>query len=726
MGASKKKSKGSKGGRKGTAGPGRRTTTTGPYNDFRGGHFGGPAMGSGTQHNTYVQQYAPVPTALASLRPLPPEFTGRDDDLAFLLGVLDPAQDAGSPAVAVVAGLPGVGKTTLVHAVGHAAQERDWFTGVLVVGLRGYDPVPAQPEDVLDALLRSLGVPAEHIPPTAPEREALYRSQLDARTRAGERLLVIADNAFSTEQVRPLLPPGRHGLLVTSRRSLPGLGRMRTLNLLQPEEAVALLEAALRNADPEDTRVHDDPQAAERVALACGCLPLALQITAALLAADPGQPLAERADRLADTEERLEGLDDGERSLRATFDQSLDRLPPQQADLFRMLSLNAGPDISTAAAAALYGQSQQATEKLLGQLAIAHLVQRGAVRGRWQLHDLLRDYAAARVAEHMANSRPARRRYERARAELNDYYVRTADAADSHLPPVGTGARSPLFEDWAQALEWLDAERANLIATAESEGATYTTLCLAFALGSYLAWRKRLKDLMTVASLAVDACRVTGDIRNEARAWNNLGSALTDGGRHEEAIPAHETARRLHQEQGDTVGEAMAWSNLGLALAEARRYEEAITAHETARGLLQQRGNDLQGPAWNNLGLVLREVGRYEEAITAYETARGLFQQQGDLHREAITWNNLGSTLRSVGRLDEALAAGERAVAMLEEMKDRYRTGEALEELATTSAESGAPAPRIRDLWLRAAASYDEANALEEAANARAKAAEAI
>ena len=50
---------------------------------------------------------------------------------------------------------------------------------------------------------------------------------------------------------------------------------------------MALLDRAVRAARPGDDRIGGDPAAAERLAGACGGLPLALQITAALLAADP-------------------------------------------------------------------------------------------------------------------------------------------------------------------------------------------------------------------------------------------------------------------------------------------------------------------------------------------------------------------------------------------------------------------------------------------------------
>ena len=77
------------------------------------------------------------------------------------------------------------------------------------------------PAQALDALLRALGVPAEHIPPGVEERAGLYRSVL---AQISEPVLVIADNASSEAQVRPLLPgAGPHKVLVTSRHTLAGL-----------------------------------------------------------------------------------------------------------------------------------------------------------------------------------------------------------------------------------------------------------------------------------------------------------------------------------------------------------------------------------------------------------------------------------------------------------------------------------------------------------------------
>ena len=76
--------------------------------------------------------------------------------------------------------------------------------------------------------------------------------------------------------------------------------------VLDDEAGVALLDEALRAARTGDDRIHADRQGAARLAGICGGLPLALQITAALLKADPSRTVSEMADELADEMQRLE------------------------------------------------------------------------------------------------------------------------------------------------------------------------------------------------------------------------------------------------------------------------------------------------------------------------------------------------------------------------------------------------------------------------------------
>ncbi|MFD3590204.1 tetratricopeptide repeat protein [Streptomyces sp. NPDC058683] len=691
----------------------------GDHSDFRGGVFLREVVGV----QVVIQQGAAAPEALASLPPRPGGFTGREEETAELLRALD---DSAAVLVTAVSGLGGIGKTALAVETAHLACGKGWFPGgVLFLDLHGYDEQPVSADQALQSLLRALGVEPEHIPATADDRAVLYRSVLAQRGA----VLVLADNASSPDQVRPLLPgEGRHRVLVTSRDRLPQLGaRLVPLDQLTPEEARRVLDLALRIADPEDSRVADDAEAAGQLADLCGHLPLALQIAAALLAEDPGMPVAELVGELAVSRDRLVHLDDGERSVRAAFELSYRRLPPEQARLLRLLALAPGAEVSDEIAATLMGAGAPPLRDLRA-LARAHLVERGHGRGWWRLHDLVRVFGVGMVA----GCESLREESEAARERLLRFYCQVAEEADQRLRWLPGREMPERFSDRGQALAWLDGERTGLVATvlwAWEERLAGLAAGLAERLAEYLSWRRYIDDWITVCRAARDAAHRAGDRPHEAAAWTNLGNALGEAGRAEDSVDAHSRARDLYQAATDHRREAMAWNNLGLALREAGRADEAVDAHIRARALFQTPGDrhtagdpHREAMAWNNLGLALREAGRAEEAVDAHIRARALFQTAGDRHREATAWNNLGIALGQAGRAEEAIQAFSTALDAYLEFEDWFRGGQTLQNLAFTHERAHRPS-EARALYLQAADAYTRANSLIEATRSRTQAA---
>ena len=241
-------------------------------NTVTGGTYYGPVLQGRDIRNVTITtaQVAAAPVALAQLPAPVAGFTGREAELAKVAALLDPAAGGGAVVVSAVAGLAGVGKTALAIQAAHQARAAGWFGGgVLFVDLHGYDDQAVQPGQALDALLRALGIPGEHIPPGIEERAGLYRSVLAAITGP---VLVIADNASAEAQVRLLLPgAGPHRVLVTSRHTLAGLGaRLLDVTVLGQEAAAALLDQVLRAARAGEDRITGDPGAARELTEMCG------------------------------------------------------------------------------------------------------------------------------------------------------------------------------------------------------------------------------------------------------------------------------------------------------------------------------------------------------------------------------------------------------------------------------------------------------------------------
>ncbi|UFR02196.1 tetratricopeptide repeat protein [Streptomyces sp. Go40/10] len=638
--------------------------------------------------------------------------------MARLRAALDPSAADAEEAVLVtaVSGLGGIGKTALAVQAAYAAREAGWFPGgVLFVDLHGYDDAPVTADQALQSLLRALGVEPEHIPVTADERAGLYRSVLAER----EAVLILADNASSPDQVRPLLPGGgrRHRVLVTSRDRLPQLGaRLVPLDQLTPDAAHELLDRALRIANPHDCRVGEEPEAAARLAELCGYLPLALQIAVALLAEDPVRSVAELAEELSTSYDRLAALDDGDRSVRAAFDLSYRRLPANQARLLSLLALAPGPEVTEEVAAVLVG-AEEAPLRDLRALARAHLVERGTGPGCWRMHDLVRAFGAGTAAGQVEE--------DAAKERVLNFYCQWAAAADARLRWLPGRTEPEGFRDRGQALAWLDRERAGLVtavAWAEEERFAGAAVRLAAYLGEFLSWRRQFDDMIAVMNAAGRAAQRGGDRLNEAGTWNNLGNALLEAGRTGEAIEAHTRARDLYQAAGEGHREAIAWNNLGNALRQAGREEEAIEAHTRARDLYQvTRDRHREAMAWNNLGLALWRTGREKEAIEAHTRARDLYQVTGDRHREGTAWINLGAALAETGRAEEAMGAYNKSLEIFREYEDSYSEGLAFENMGFVHEDAHCPA-EARNAYLQAADAFTQANAPARVALALARA----
>jgi tetratricopeptide (TPR) repeat protein len=682
----------------------------GDHVDFRGGNFYGPVTGVAR---------APAPTALDSLPAKAAGFTGRDAELARLLDALDPAAP-GDPQQAVlvtaVSGLGGIGKTALAVEAAHAARERGWFPGgVLFVDLHGHDDAPATAKQALRSLLCALGVEVEDMPATEGEQAALYRSMLARRGREHGAVLVLADNASTPQQVRPLLPgEARHRVLVTSRHRLPQLGaRLVPLDQLTPEAAYDLLDLALRIAHQDDDRAGRESRAVGRLAELCGHLPLALQIVAALLVEDREKPVTELVEDLTASHDLLAHLDDGERSVRAAFDLSYRRLPAEQAWLLRLLALMPGTESGLDVIAALFDGGYGQARALLVELERAHLVEQGQLRGRWRMHDLVRLHAAGKATADERGS---------VRTRVLAHYLERAEAADARLRGRAGQPFPQLFRDREEAVAWFDRECQNLVAATQwavDRKVAFEAACLAAVIAEYLEWRRRFEEGVIVHRAAQAAAGRAGDRQGEAAALNRMGIALRGTGRLREAWKAHQRAGDLYHALGNRIGTAMAASNLGTVLSGVGHVDEAVEAFQTALRLFRSMGDrHSEAGAWNNLGLILRKAVRVDEALAALRRALDLYRETGDRPREGRTWHNYGVALNARGRVTEAVTACLNSLEICEELQDWHGAGQTLCALALVHDTAGDPA-RARDHWLRAADAYERAGADREAAQAR-------
>lgn len=690
--------------------------------------------------NIYASLPETVPTALNGLPSENQAFVGRAADLDALTEILDPA-NSDSNKIAIIVGLAGVGKTELAKQAARAASRRGWFSGgVLFIDLFGYDPSRrVEALEALDSLLRSVGIPPHQIPNSLQDRSRLLASVFSSYADQGNEILLILDNAYSSAQVSPLIPSSAR-VLVTSRHTLADLGgRLIELSILDTEASIELIEKQLIVLHgPTEDRVAHDMESAIRVAELCAGLPLALHIVAALLGLNRRRPLQAMASDLEDAANRLDELTyrygDDERAVRAAFNLSYRHLNALQARVFRLLTVNPGPDFSVEITEVLAGISSSRARKVLNALSQAHLIEQGLVDGRWRFHDLVRLYAEEQGER---NPAPSIDKREQALESLLHYFHSVTSLAIRHLDPIAVDRTSQRFPRLESALAWLDLEYPNLKAALENveETRSHDEFVNEFShlLWNYLDWRRYLADWTKIANYGIQAARRLNDLNGEARSANCLGIALGELRCFEEALDAYETAREIYIQTGDSDGLAMVLSNLAPVMRDTGNPDEAIRIAQEAVAIYRSL-DDIhgEGRALTNLSLILRQADRFKEAVTTSEAALSIFRQTNDLRGEGLALGGLALALLSANECHHAVRAGKAALAVYEHLDDRHGMATVLDSLGLAQAstrdyESGANSSRqaaaifesVEDFLAQAKAMQNVGLILHEAGNSK-------
>ncbi|WP_245563539.1 AfsR/SARP family transcriptional regulator [Longispora albida] len=640
----------------------------------------------------------PAPSGPMQLPGDIPGFTGRAEQLDLLDSLLPDHGVPGASAAVItaIAGVGGVGKTAL--AVHWARQVAARFPdGQLYVNLHGYGAsMPLRPAEAIGRLLRSLGLAPREIPVELAEATAVYQKTLAAR-----RVLVILDNACEPGQVRPLLPPAGGSLaLITSRDRLAGLvardgARRITLEAMSEAEALALLAVIIGAG-----RVQAEPAAAAELAGLCGYLPLALRILGEILADRPELTLAEQAAGLRAG--RLAGLEVGgdvEASVRAVFGQSCQRLAPEDARLFRLLGLLPGPDCTAESAAALAGTEPHLAERSLGRLAAAHLVTEYQP-GRYQLHDLLQEYAVERVA---AEETEAGR--EAAVSRLLDWYLVTAHQADCLInvlkvprpdPPAAYQPPAlPFAPDKPGALDFLDGERFNLLPVVElaarqpvTADGTSRAAEIAVRLKELFVGRGYHAGSVDLYEIAVAEASRLGLAALEVDLRVHLAMARGLTGRRDLVWDELDRALAIDGARG-TLSEAAAHFTRGQFLLESHRFAEAVGPFERAIEIRKASGNEALAVAQSSLGLAHLATGDLEQASAHLEDAMRTYEQEGNGPGSAYALEILAIIAQRREDIPAARGYLERALVMARESGQTRREGSVLHTLGEISRQEG-------------------------------------
>lgn len=597
-----------------------------------------------------------------------------------------------SPSVAVLTGPSGSGKTALALGWLHDNVAR-FPDGQLHADLGAFGPSdPVAPSEVLSGFLRALGVAPEDIPLGLAEKSSLYRTM-----SAGRKLVVLADDAESAAQVRPLLPASsQSALIVTSRWRLGGLAldgaRFVEVGALNESTAIQLLTAVLGK-----DKVDREPASVQQLVQLCGGLPIALRVAAARLSVRPRSSISRIVNTLTDQRSRLSSLAvPGEISVQANLDLSYRELSTLAARLYRLLGLHPGPDFELGVVAAAGDLSDDEADDLVSELVDVNLVNEIAA-DRFAFHDLLRLHAEQLAARHdvQTDRSSALRR-------MVSWYLDRAIMADLVVMPLRARVnarfdelrhRPPAFSDATSALNAVERELPNVLAAQRSavEHEWWDLVWqLCEALWATLLYRKHFEYWVQTHELGIAAARRCGHVVAEARLSVQLGTAHLNLHRFDIAHDLFATALELSRTAQDPRTEATAREHLGLAALGTGSHEDAMTHFTRALAITEQLGRR-RGSALHlrRLGETLCAVDRHAEAVSYLRQAADVATEIGDTVLRARALTRLGAAFIA---LDQATAASDALTEADHILADsgspQYRA-ENIEALANLSLRTG-------------------------------------
>ncbi len=646
------------------------------------------------------QPEAVLPVATTLPHNLPQQttpFIGREEELRALDALL---ADPKTRLISIV-GSGGMGKTRLALAAAEAqlTNAAAFPHGVFFVHL-----VHIQTADqMIPAIVRALKLPLDSDRQDSrsdqlPGEPLTSREQLLDYLRHKQMLLIldnfehVLEGAVLVSEILQMAPQVQ--IMVTSRERLQLLEEqiypIQGLNFSdweQPEAALhcpaaRLFSQAAHRVRPNFTITADDLPALARICRAVDGMPLGLELAASWV---DMLSLPDIADEIQNSlgllETEMRNVPARHRSIRAVFDYSWQQLNANEQTVFAQLAVFRGGFTRTAAQ-----KITNASIRTLSNLVNKSFLQFNRQRDRYELHELVRQYAAEKLAENETRETAVRTQHSHYYCKLvqhrkNQLKAGQPQAALAHIEADQDNARAAW--DWAVEqgdVAGIDLAISGLCRFYDMRDRLYDGLAICEAASQRLRQLPESPTLQRVLAKTLTwytrFLRYLGQIETIKNTFQEINTLLD----------------RAEQSQEDVRAEkAFAFSTMGKFYAfEEENRQCAWEQLEQSLVLVRQLGDRYgEFSAQNALGNIARRMGNYHEARHRFEKNLHAARSQQNQMETVRALVQLGWVARDLVDYEEARRLFEECLALSQTENNVWGASRALEALAYLSILQG-------------------------------------
>ncbi|MEW5956556.1 MAG: tetratricopeptide repeat protein [Chloroflexota bacterium] len=468
-------------------------------------------------------------------------------------------------------------------------------------------------------------------------------------------------------------------------------------------------------------------------------MPLGIELAAASVAtmtlAQIAAQIEQNLDVLATT---MRDVPERHRSVRAVFEYSWHLLTEAEQRVFQKLTVFRGGFTPQAAR-----QVAQASPEILATLLDKSLLRQN-VSKRYEIHELLRQFAAKKLDNHPLEKETA---LERCCAYYIDFLHQRAEPLKTNYQPEILAEVGLEIENiraawqWAVAQAKLEAiepcmeslyqfywarnwfhEAKQVFAQAEKlalAAGQHDSLLLAkiwTRQAEFEGWLAHYDEARIRLQNSIRVCRTLQEQDELALALQLLGRVHYWQGEHGPAKELFEESLALYRQTGDKAGMALTLNNLANTIGDlSADYDRAQPLYQESLALARQIGDRFGiARALINQGAVAQELGNYAQAQQLYRESLEVYRELDYRYGQAAALNYLGQVAGLLGEYVAAKAFLQQGLDLSQDTGDRHSMANCLNQLGIVACRMGAY-PAAKEYFAEALSLATEIQAVQTA-----------